>query len=182
MSHYALALFLHIVGALAFFAALGLEWAALHLLGRAATPEQRRIGFAVLGGLGRFGPIGMLVLLISGGLMMVSSWGLVPWLAVALATLVILAAVNIVVSRPRMQALERSLDEGGLAFQHAIRHPLLWAAMYVRIALALGIVFLMAVKPDTAGALLAVAVAALVGLAGALTWPRRGRTQDRPAV
>jgi hypothetical protein len=42
MNDYAIALFLHIVGALGLFVALGLEWTSLLLLRRATTTEQAR--------------------------------------------------------------------------------------------------------------------------------------------
>jgi len=40
MDDYAIALFLHIVGAVGFFVALGLEWTGLRQIRSAMTPEQ----------------------------------------------------------------------------------------------------------------------------------------------
>ncbi len=42
MNHYPLALYLHIVGALGFFVALGLEWTSVHQLRRALSASQIR--------------------------------------------------------------------------------------------------------------------------------------------
>ena len=42
MNGYSIALFLHIVGALGFFVALGLEWIGLEQIRSAMAPEQVR--------------------------------------------------------------------------------------------------------------------------------------------
>jgi hypothetical protein len=75
MSDYTIALFLHIVGALGFFAALGLEWMSLYHLRRAATVEQVRSWMGVTSTVGRIGMPSMLTLLAAGLYMMVTVWG-----------------------------------------------------------------------------------------------------------
>jgi hypothetical protein len=52
--------------------------------------------------------------------------------------------------------------------------------MQVRVAIALGIVFLMTVKPDLTGSLLAIGVAAGLGLIVALLVRGRGQAQAEP--
>lgn len=53
MSVYTIALFLHILGALGMFAALGIEWAAAEPLRRAAHVAQARAWIRVLRSLRR---------------------------------------------------------------------------------------------------------------------------------
>lgn len=48
-------------------------------------------------------------------------------------------------------------------------------------AMALGIVFLMTVKPDLGASLLTIGVAIVLGLASALPIPGRERVQEEPA-
>jgi hypothetical protein len=67
-----------------------------------------------------------------------------------------------------------------LTLQQLLHHPLLWVAIQTRVALALGIVFLMTVKPDLIGSLLTIGVASALGLASAL--PMLGREREQPAT
>jgi hypothetical protein len=53
-------------------------------------------------------------------------------------------------------------------YSQQLRDPLLWASIQIRVAIALGIVFLMTVKPGLGGALLTIGVAIVLGLASAL--------------
>lgn len=176
---YSVALFVHVIGAAALFAALGLEWMALWQLRRATSAEQAReraAAFAVLPRL--YGPA-MAAILVAGLYMTATVWGWsVGWTAVALAAMVLLAAVGAVLSGPRMAPLGRALaaESGPLspALREQLRNPLLWTSMQVRLGIAVGIVYLMTVKPGPGGALLAIVVAALLGLAVAVpAWNRR---------
>src|SRR5262249_52318321 len=102
MSAYSIALFLHIVGALGFFAALGIEWMTMTQLRKAATAEQIREWLNAAGGFRRVGMISMLTLLLAGIYMMATVWGGIPWLLVALADIVLLMVVMGRISSPRL--------------------------------------------------------------------------------
>jgi hypothetical protein len=184
MNGYSIALFVHIVGALGFFVALGVEWISLRQLRRATTAEHPREWIAVASGVRRVGMASMAMLLISGFYMMAMVWGGVAWIIVALATLVVLTALAVALSGPRMAAIGRAVTaETGplsLTLQQLLHHPLLWVAIQTRVALALGIVFLMTVKPDLIGSLLTIGVASALGLASAL--PMLGREREQPAT
>jgi len=181
MNDYSIALFLHVVGALGFFVALGLEWTSLRHLRRATTIEQVREWMRVPGEMGRVGMIAMLTLLAAGFYMMATVWGGVAWLIVALGALVVLVVLAMALSRPRMAAIGRALTaENGpvsASLHDLLHHPLLWISLQTRVAIALGIVFLMTLKPDLSGSLLAIVIAAILGLASALAMLRRERAQ-----
>jgi len=59
-----------------------------------------------------------------------------------------------------------------------LHHPLLWIAIQTRVAIALGIVFLMTVKPDLSRSLLTIGVAIVLGLVSALPIRGRERAQE----
>jgi hypothetical protein len=103
---------------------------------------------------------------------------------VTLATLVVLTALAVALPGPRMAAIGRAVTaETGplsLTLQQLLHHRLLWVAIQTRVALALGIVFLMTVKPDLIGSLLTIGVATALGLAAAL--PVLGRERQEPAT
>lgn len=181
MSHYSLALYLHIVGALGFFVALGLEWVSVRQLRRAQHVGQIRDWAVISAGSTKVGMPSMLLLLISGTFMTVSVWGAVPWVLVTLGAIVLMIILALMLSRRRMAAIERIMAEEEGAVSPTLRqlthHPMLWLAIQTRVAIALGIVYLMAVKPDLTGSLLAIGIAAVLGLGAATLLQRRRQAQ-----
>jgi hypothetical protein len=172
MNDYSLALFLHIVGALGFFVALGLEWVSLHHLRRVTSTEQVREWMRVPGEIGRAGMIAMVMLFAAGLYMMATVWGSVAWIMVTLGALALMIPWGMVLTRRRMAAIERMVlvEQGSLcpALDQLLHDPLLLLSLQSRVAMALGIVFLMTVKPELAGSLLTIGLATALGLFSAL--------------
>lgn len=185
MNDYSIALFLHIVGALGFFVALGLEWTGLGQIRSATLPVQVRAWMGILKSTRQVGFASMLTTVITGFYMLLTAWGAVPWAIVALGSLVLVIALSVAVTGPRMAAIGRTLamEKGAPsgAFQSLANQPLLWISVQTRVAIALGIVFLKIAKPDLAGSLVTLGVAVLLGLASALPMPRRERAQEGTA-
>ena len=67
------------------------------------------------------------------------------------------------------------MEHGPLA---RLPDPLLWVSIQIRVAVALGIVFLMTFKPDLNGSLVTIAVAAVLGLVAALPAVAAGRSKQ----
>jgi len=182
MNDYSIALFLHIVGALGFFVALGVEWLSLRYARHATTAEQVRERISIPNSAHRVAIPSMLMILITGFYMMATVWGHVAWIIVALGALVLLVVLGVGLSGPRMAAIGRALtaENGPVSpsLLDLLHHPLLWIALQTRVAIALGIVFLMAVKPDLSGSLLTIVIAAILGLASALPILRREQAQE----
>lgn len=185
MTIYAIALFLHIVGALGIFVALGLEWVSLYQLRRATTAEQLREWLPIAAGMRRVGMPSMLLAIVTGGYMMNTAWGMASWISVALVALVLLIVVAMAVTRPRRVAIAQAVttERGPLSptLRQRLQDPFLWASIQTRAAIALALIFLMAVKPGLQGALLTLGVAIIFGLAAA--WPRGSLNQaNQPAA
>jgi hypothetical protein len=172
MNGYSIALFLHIVGALGMFVALGLEWTGLCQIRSAMTFEVVREWMGILGGLRRFGFASMLLAVITGVYMLRTVWGGVAWAIVTLGALVLVIALSAALSAPRTAAMGRALatEKGPLSstFHRLANQPLLWISIQTRVAIALGIVFLKTAKPDLGGSLLTMGVAIVLGLVPAL--------------
>jgi hypothetical protein len=185
MNIYSIALFLHIVGALGLFVALGLEWTGLRQIRSAISLEQVRPWMGILKNDRKVGFASMLTAVITGIYMMVTVWGVRAWISVTLASLVLLIGLSIVLTGPRMVAVGRSLatEKGPLSqtFRSLANHPLLWVSIQTRMAIALGIVFLKVAKPDLAGSLLTIGIAIILGIASALPMPRHKRVQEGSA-
>ena len=164
MNIYSTALFLHIVGALALFATLALEWVGLLQIRNAASSDQMRIWLGVLSRASKAGFPSMLVTVLTGVYMMVVVWGRTPWLVTTVGALVLM----IVLARaaaPRVKVLGQSSG--------AVNDPLLWVSVQTRSAIVLGIVFLKIAKPDWAGSLSAIGAAVVLGIVSALLMSRR---------
>ena len=185
MNIYLIALFLHIVGALGFFVALGLEWTGLSQIRSAMTLEQVRAWMGILKNVRKVAFVSMLTTVITGIYMMVTVWGGEAWIIVTLGSLILVIALAQVITAPRMAAIGQALvsEKGPLSktFHSLANRPLLWISIQSRVAIALGIVFLKIAKPDLGGSLLTIGVAIVLGLASALPMPRRERVQEGPA-
>lgn len=184
MTFYTVALFLHIVGALGLFVALGLEWVSLWHLKRATLTEEAHPWLSVFTSLRRIYPASWMAILLPGFYMMATVWGGAAWITIALAAIILIAVLGAVLTGPRMMAVGRAVvsESGALspAFRQRLDDPLLWISIQTRIAIALGIVFLMTTKPGLVGSLLAIGVAAILGVA--LGWPLGGRGRAKESA
>ena len=185
MNAYSIALFLHIVGAVGFFVALGLEWTGLWQIRSAMTPEQVRGWMGILKSVRKVGFASMLTTVISGIYMMVTDWGGVAWIFVSLGALVLVIVLSVALTGPRMAAIGRALATEKVSvsqtFYSLANHPLLWISIQTRVAIVLGIVFLKTAKPDLGGSLLTISLAIVLGLASALPMPSHERAREGSA-
>lgn len=186
MNDYAIALFLHVVGALGFFVALGLEWVSVRQLRHAVMVQQVHQSVRSTDGARRVGMLSMMTLLASGFYMTITVWGGIPWVLVSLVSLVLLSGVAVAVSGRRMAAVDRAAkgETGSVApsLQSLLQHPLLWMGIQTRVAIALGIVFLMTIKPPLTESLIAIGVSAVLGIVSALPLTGQQRSQEKPVA
>ena len=155
MNANSIALFLHIVSAVGFFMALGLEWTGLWQIRSATTPQQVGGWMRILKSVRKFGFASMLTAVITGIYMMVTDSGAEAWIIVTMGSLVLVIVLAQVVTAPRMAAIGRALATEKVplsqTFHSLANHPLLWISIQTRVAIALGIVFLKTAKPDLGG-------------------------------
>ena len=116
-------------------------------------------------------PIAGVILVVSGLYMANDVWSFsTPWIVVAFWSLVLLQVVGGVVVGGRLQkigALSGTAGEGAVSAEMArlIADPVLWASMSALSFGAIGILWLMANKPDWAESIGVVVVLAIVGAA-----------------
>lgn len=185
MNTYALALFVHIVGALGLFVALGVEWLGVRRMRQAARVEQARAWLDAISGVHRLGMLSMLAILLAGFSMMAMAHLRGAWMLVAFGAVILLAILAVTLSGRHMAAIRRAAQaESGpisIALGELVQHPLLWLAIQLRVALALGIIFLMTVKPGLAGSLITMATAAVIGVAAGLSGLGHLRSREKAA-
>jgi hypothetical protein len=183
MNLYSIVLFLHIVGALGYFIALGFEWLSLVLLQRTTTVEQIREWFAVTKRMRGIAGVSLLIILVAGGYMTAEVWGGADWIEIAFAAMVVQGVIALALTTPRMRAIEKATAGASGVIPSTvtalIHHPLLWVSMLSRAGVALGIIFLMSVKTDMTLSLVVVGVSLL---AGAIVGLAMGGAQRRQTV
>jgi hypothetical protein len=172
MSVYGIAVFLHIVGALGIFAAIGLDWAGLFNLRRATDTAQVREWVRLLAAPRTVGGPAALLVLLSGIYMSATRWGPQGWILVALGGMVVTAVVGGAVGGRRIPAIMQALPAQSGPVTTALRghldDPALTLSLRVRTALLLGIVFLMSTRPSLGGSLAAMGAALVLGIAAAM--------------
>jgi hypothetical protein len=178
---YHLALFLHILGAFGLIAALTFEAIGLRGLRRAVTREDGLMWLGLNRVVQRLAPASLALILVTGLYMMATSWGAQGWILVALASLVAFAAIGGLLTGVRMArigpAIGRASGPLSNELQGALRDPILLASFRVRLAIVVGIAFLMSLKPSVAVSLVVVVTAAAIGLLVSVV--RGGRNQFR---
>jgi len=140
MTIYSIALFLHIVGAVLLFVLLTVEGFTLRQ-GSTGARFNRIVG-----------PISALLILVPGLYLVASGAGWAGWVAVGIVSWVLIAVMGAITGI--------SVLRGRMSMRAA---AISWA---IRVGMAVGVVFVMTVKPGWLVASIAVIAGALVGLAG----------------
>jgi uncharacterized membrane protein len=175
MTPYLAVKFLHIAGALAMFAALGIEFAVLRGLARARSPGETRVALDGWRLNQRIGAVGALLAILPGAYLAWAAWGMPAWLAASLGALVAVALMHGVVTRRLFAVLERELAARVPSVEADRLLRRLMASYFARALLLVAIVALMAMKPGVLGAS-ATLIAA--GVLSAITGPW---VRSRPA-
>ena len=186
MTLYSIALFVHILGALALFGAMGMEWVALLNLRRAGMAEQAREWMKVFTLFPRIYPFAWGAILLAGLYMTAAVWKGAGWIIVALVSVVVLMALGGALTGRRMPSLAQGIAhaKGALStdLQVTLRDPYLLAVFQVRLAFTLGIVFLMVTKPDLLSGFLEMGAATILGLLSTLLLRSAARRQGPARV
>ncbi len=185
---YPLALFLHILGAFGLIAAITLEAIGLRGLRGAVGSDDARMWLGISRGLVlRFAPASLGLILVTGLYMTATIWGPRGWILVALASLVLLAVIGALGTGIRMARIGPAVGRASAGplsddLRRAVRDPILLTSLRTRLAIVLGVVFLMTVKPSAVASLLVIAVAAAIGLLAGQIAFRGSRNELRADV
>lgn len=169
---YPLLVFVHVLGAVGIFASLGIESIALRRLQQEIAAGTARSWLGLIALAGRLGALSMLVTVVAGVALMLTGWRYQPWIAAAFAGILATAALGSASIRPLRKVRLMVAGQGGPELSVEVRGALsnraLAISVRLRIANAIGILALMAMKPGTAGSCAIVAAALAVGLASSL--------------
>ncbi|QBD76583.1 hypothetical protein EPA93_11445 [Ktedonosporobacter rubrisoli] len=191
MNFYLLALFIHILGVIMLFVAIGFEWTSLLRLQRAQTIAQVYEYTGLLTFQTFFLGAGVLLAILTGIYMTIIkwSWG-TGWIDIALLIIVMDGILAARINLPGLKAIreaaqisETASSSGNISQQleFMISQPVLCISVQIHAITSLGIVFLMSVKPELPGALIAFAASLLVSFIAAQLI-RRGTPQTVPNI
>ena len=167
MTTYAIGLFFHFLGLVGLFVGYGLEWTASSLLRRATSAGEAR---AALGLYRLSMPIsgpGLLVLILSGGYLASLTGNMKQaWISASLLAILLALGIGFAFILPRVRTIRAALPEGSAPLPEKalarVDDPLIVTLIRVRFLLALGIVYLMTVKPGSLATALFILLGAIV--------------------
>ena len=169
MTVISIVLFLHLVGALALFIGYGIEWTASSLFRNASSAEQLRAWLRVFKVSPPLSGAGLGIVLLTGGYLASSTGAMKQgWIPATLIGIFAALGLGFALILPRMRGIRSALPAGNEPLPAALRarlaDPILLTSIRVRVMLATGIVYLMAAKIPLVPSLVALAIAAVLGV------------------
>ncbi|TMF81945.1 MAG: hypothetical protein E6I07_14225 [Chloroflexi bacterium] len=177
-----LVLFAHVLGAFGLIAAYTIEAIGLRGLRGAIRRDEALLWFGISRGIVmRLAPASLGVILIAGLYLMATSGGPRGWSIVALASFVVLALVGAFGTGMPMARIRPAIDGAADPLPDDVRSELrdrvLLLSLDIRLAMAVGILFLMTLKPSALTSVVVIVLAIAVGLVAGLL-PARGRRNE----
>src|SRR6185503_18187168 len=109
MSLYALALFAHVVGVLSLFIGMGLQWTVIIGFRRAQTMAQLRLWSILLRPVAMLGPLPAILIVLAGGYMMFTAWGIgTPWIVVSIGAMLLMGALGMGITVRKLRVIQRT--------------------------------------------------------------------------
>jgi hypothetical protein len=186
MTAYNVALFIHLLGAITFFLAIGITQRGGAGMRRAESVEHIRWWADLVQTTQRMWPAAIIMLLGAGLYMTFDVWTFTtPWIVVAIVGLVLVIVVGTAVAGRRLEKIHAAAEAAGGGstppeLRRLIDDPVTWLAISANNGAALGILWLMAAKPGWAWSITVVTGLALIGgLVGSAVLRRNGQ---RPAT
>lgn len=164
---YELMQFLHDLAALGMAVAFTIEGVALYGLRQSATAENVRRWLDMRRWMIPIGTTSMAVILVSGFYAMIVNWSWQPWLVMSLFGMVAIVILGGTLTGVTMARLEREVRAARGPLTHETRGHVLNSVLVVslstRIALTVGITFLMVAKPALPVSTLSLVLFAMLG-------------------
>jgi hypothetical protein len=174
--------YLHIVGAIGMFIGVAANWIVVNRVRTAATVDQTTEWLGLTAGVRVFGPASLGLTIVTGLYMAVVHDITSPWVGLAVAGIVLIAGLG-AFSGIRLATLGKQISEraGQLSNddRNRLNNPLLVSTVQIQLAILLAIVFLMTVKPDLGGSIVAMVSACIIGLASTLPVWQRSLNADK---
>jgi len=167
---YTVSLYLHIVGALVMFFAVGIEWLCLVNLRKSGTRESILLWLNNFSILKKLFAVSFFLLLIPGIYMMTEIWVDAAWAILGIIGLISLSISGSVFSGKKMIDIKKKAAHGETEFPLSklsakVRDNYFWNSYLIRAFAALGIVFIMTFKTGFLDSIIVLAASVLIGYA-----------------
>lgn len=186
---YEFALFLHVLSAIALFAAVTIEHAGGGRIRRATTVDELRRWVSFVRVVDFVFPVATLGLIVTGVYLTLDQFSFeAAWVGVSFALLVVMAITGPTVQGRKLKTLDRDLEaaaDGPLSdeLRRQALSPVVWGSVFAMSGVAVGIVANMTMKPDMGGALAWPLVLGALGLiGGAMSARGAARRSPSPAA
>ncbi len=172
---YTVSLYMHIVGALLMFFAVGIEWLCLINLRKSGTRESIMLWLNNFSVLKKLFAVSFFLLLIPGIYMMTEIWVDAAWAILGIIGLLSLSISGSVLSGKKLIDIKKKAARDEKEFPLVkllpkVRDSYFWNSFLIRSFTALGIVFLMTFKTDFIDSVIVLGISILIGyLIGKMT-------------
>lgn len=166
MTLYKLCLYLHILGAAILFIAIGVELLACAKLKNSNSPELANSWLGCFYLLRKLYSASMILILIPGIYMMATIWHFVPWIIISFIMWAVSAASGNITMAKKIKPLliaAKSKNTDLDKINNQFNKKSFLTGSLLRTFSALGIVFLMTIKPDMTGSIIAIVLFLLAG-------------------
>lgn len=169
MNERSIALFLHLLGVVTLFIAIGLVQRVGAKVRASTSVEELRLWLSLAQTTRSMFPASFLFIVATGLFMTARSFSFeTPWIAVGIASVVVALILGGAVVGRGMAAIGKSAASASSItpeLARAIRNPAVWVALGVNNGVAIGLLWIMVDKPGWAQSIGVVIVLALVGAA-----------------
>ena len=166
---YSIMLFLHIMGTVLMFIAVGLTITAMIAMLYSKKTETLRIWASLAVKMDGLLPFSVIIIFSPALYLVITTWGWhVAWINVSLAALIVMTFMGPSINLRRLKAILKAAQVETASTPSAnliniVQDRLLWISVITMTALAVAIVFLMTVKLEFIGSLVTFAIAILLG-------------------
>lgn len=165
---YQVLLFIHIFGVTVMFAGIGITVSMMMGMLSANKVESVRFCSAFAVKADGLLPFSVFLILLPGLYLAYAQWGFKSaWIDVSMVTLIGMTLMGPIINLKRLKAVfSESEKQEGLTVHlvEKVKNKVLWRSVFVMTMLAVGMIFLMALKLDWTGSLVAIVVSAVLGV------------------
>lgn len=166
---YSIMLFLHIIGTVVMFIAVGLTITAMVAMLYSKKTETLRVWASLAVKADGLLPLSVIIIFLPALYLVITTWGWhVAWINLSLAALILMTFMGPAINLRRLKNILNAADAETASTPSAnlvktVQDRLLWISVITMTALAVAIVFLMTVKLELLGSLVTFGVAILLG-------------------
>lgn len=167
---YNLVLFLHVLGVVIMFVAVGITLTAMMGMLQAKKVDDLKVWSSLAVKVDGLLPLSVIFILVPGLYLVISTWGWkTAWVNLSLVMLIVMTFMGPAINLRKLKGIAEAINSEtdsipSIDLQGKVRNKVLWTSVLIMTMLTIAILFLMVVKPAVNGAFLTIIVAILLGV------------------